>query len=293
MTQLVWDATGERQYETGVSRGVLYLPDVSGLYSIGYAWNGLTAVSESPSGAEANAFYADNQKYLNLVSAEEFACTIEAYTYPKQFAQCDGSVEPIPGVSLGQQARKPFAFSYQTKIGNDTQGDDFGYKIHIVYNGLAAPSEKAYNTVNESPEPITFSWEVTTTPVQSGSGRRPVATITLDSTVIPSAKLKEVEDILYGTAVLDPRCPLPEELLAILAGAAPTEVTPTTPTFVAATGVVTIPTVAGVEYRVDGTKRTGTYTIPNAGQTKLVKAIALPGYKFAEGVDDDWSFTRD
>lgn len=222
MTKLQWDQTSERLYETGVARGVLYRIDPSsGEYNKGYAWNGLTSVSESPSGAEANPFYADNQKYLNLISAEEFSCTIGAYTYPKEFGECDGSAEPIPGVSFGQQARKPFGFSYQTKIGNDTLGDEYGYKIHLVYNGLAAPSEKAYNTVNESPEPIEFSWEVSTTAISAGEGRRNLSTITIDSTVVDAAKLKALTDILYGTETKEPRLPMPEEVITLLEGSTP------------------------------------------------------------------------
>lgn len=218
MAKLFWDLTGERLYETGVSKGVLYLSDgtASDAYSRAFPWNGLISVSESPSGAEANPFYADNIKYLNLVSNEEFACTIGAYTYPKEFAECDGSVEPIPGVSLGQQTRKSFGFSYQTRIGNDVTGDSYGYKIHIVYNGLAAPSEKEYATVNESPEPIEFSWEVTTTPIPAGDGYRPLSTITIDSTEVSPGKIKQVEDILYGSDEEPARLPQPEELLQIL-----------------------------------------------------------------------------
>lgn len=165
MAKLTWDATGERFYETGVDHGVLYIPNISGVYNNGVSWNGLTAVTESPSGAEANAQYADNIKYLNLISAEEFGATIEAFTYPDEFAQFDGIATPSAGVSVGQQARKTFGLSYRTKLGNDLEGDDLGYKLHLVYGCTAAPSEKAYATVNDSPEAITFSWEIATTPV--------------------------------------------------------------------------------------------------------------------------------
>lgn len=199
MAQLVWDATGEKTYESGVDHGVLYLRDpVSGLYDEGYVWNGLTTVTESPSGAEASPQYADNIKYLNLTSAEEFGATIEAFTYPAKFAECDGSAEPTPGVILGQQPRKPFGLSYRTKIGNDIAGQDAGYKLHLIYGAQAAPSEKAYATINDSPEAITFSWELTTTPTPV-TGHAPVASLTIDSTKVEADALEELEELLYGT----------------------------------------------------------------------------------------------
>lgn len=218
MAQLKWHDIGDRQYETGVDKGVLYPQDAQGAYPAGYAWNGLSAVTESPSGAEPTAIYADNVKYLNLISAEEFAATIEAYSSPKEFDECDGTKELVPGVTVGQQARKPFGFSYRTILGNEVQLNDFGYKIHLIWNATAAPSEKAYATVNDSPEAITFSWEVSTTPTEVGEGFRPTANMTIDSTTIEADKLKALEDILYGTDDAEPRLPSPIEILALLTG---------------------------------------------------------------------------
>lgn len=292
MAVLLWDGTGQRFYETGVDRGVLYIPN-NGVYDEGYAWNGLVSVSEAPSGAEATPQYADNIKYLNLVSAEEFGATIEAFTYPDEFAQCDGTATPTAGVSVGQQPRKTFGFSYRTKLGNDVDGSDHGYKLHLVYGALAAPSEKAYNTVNESPEAITFSWELTTTPV-AVTGLKPTAILTIDSTKVDPANLATLEEALYGTVGTDPRLPLPDEVIAIFSGSQ-TPVTPETPTFVASTGVITIPTVTGVTYRRADTNVpvTGTVTIATPGQTLVIKAAPTTGaYKFTPGSDDDWSFTR-
>ena len=214
MSRLVWDQTGDRQYETGVKNGVLYIP-TEGVYNKGVAWNGLTAFTESPSGAEATPLYADDTKYLNLMSTEEYGCTIEAYTYPDEFAQCDGSAEIAKGVSIGQQSRKTFGLSVKTTLGNDTEGNDFGYKLHIVYGALASPSEKGYATINDSPEAITFSWEVTTTPV-SVVGFKPTASITIDSTKADKTKLKALEDILYGSTETEPRLPLPDEIAGLM-----------------------------------------------------------------------------
>ena len=212
--KLAWDETGKRIYETGVDHGVLY-PQSEGTYPKGVAWNGLSNVSESPSGADSNAIYADNIKYLDLTSREEFGCTIEAYTYPDEWAICDGSAEPVKGVTIGQQTRKPFGISYRTKIGNDVQGDDYGYKIHLVWNAKAAPSERSYATINDSPEAISFSWEVTTTPINV-TNYKPIANMVIDSTKVDAAKLEKLEDILYGTATEDPRLPLPDEVISIL-----------------------------------------------------------------------------
>ena len=220
MSKLVWDKTGERYYETGVKNGVLYIP-TEGVYSKGVAWNGLTAVTESPSGAEATALYADDMKYLSLYSAEEFGATIEAYTYPDEFAQCDGSAELTKGVSIGQQARKTFGLCYRTTIGNDTDGNDHGYKLHMIYGCMASPSEKAYATINDSPEAITFSWEVTTTPV-SVAGFKPTASITIDSTKADPTKLAALEDILYGKdgePGSEARLPLPDEIKTLMSAA--------------------------------------------------------------------------
>jgi len=209
MAILVWDTIGERYYETGVSKGVLY-KKVSNTWT-GYAWNGLTSVSESPSGAEANAFYADNIKYLNLISAEEFSATIEAYTYPPEFESCDGSAEINDGVTIGQQNRDTFGLSYQTLKGNDEVGNEYGYKVHIIYGCKAAPSERAYSTVNDSPEPITFSWEISTTPV-AVTGFKPTASLTIDSS---SSIISQVEDLLYGTASNPATLPMPNDIAAL------------------------------------------------------------------------------
>lgn len=210
MAKLVWDQSGERFYETGVSKGVLY-PMTAGAYTKGVAWNGLTAVTESPSGAEASPLYADNIKYLNLISNEEFGATIEAYTYPDEFAACDGSAAIAEGVMAGQQKRNSFGFSYVTKLGNDTDGADHGYKLHLVYGCLATPSEKSYATVNESPEAITFSWTVTTTPVEV-PGLKPTSCITIDSTKVNKDKLAALEAMLYGTESEEAKLPTPTEL---------------------------------------------------------------------------------
>lgn len=218
MSKLVWDKVGERQYETGVNKGVLYPVDENGAYPKGVAWNGLTAVTESPEGAEATPLYADNIKYLNLMSAEEFKATVEAYTYPDEFGVCNGEAELTTGVSIGQQARKAFGMSYQTKIGNDIDAEA-GYKIHLIYGALAAPSEKAYATVNDSPEAITFSWEVSTTPVEV-TGFKPTASLTIDSTKVEADKLTALEKVLYGDGDTEARLPLPDEVLSIVGGEA-------------------------------------------------------------------------
>lgn len=218
MAKLVWDKTGEHLYETGVDHGVLYFPDQTGAYKNGVAWNGLISVSESPSGAEATGQYADNIKYLNLISAEEFSATIEAYTYPEEFEACNGNKELVDasGVYVGQQSRSVFGFCYRTMIGNDTDGQDHGYKLHLVYGCQVSPSEKAYQTINDSPEALTFSWELSTTPVNV-TGKKPTALLVIDSTKIDSTKLAKIEAKLYGDetssgAVL----PTPDEIAEIL-----------------------------------------------------------------------------
>lgn len=214
MAKLVWDQTGERFYETGVNKGVLYPLSTEGTYSKGVAWNGLTAVTESPSGAEASPLYADNIKYLNLLSTEEFGATVEAYTYPDEFGECNGEASLTEGVSIGQQKRKTFGMSYQTKVGNDLDSE-LGYKIHLIYGALAAPSEKAYATINDSPEAITFSWELTTTPVEV-TGFKPTASLVIDSTKVESTKMASIEKILYGDSEAEARLPLPDEVLSII-----------------------------------------------------------------------------
>ena len=215
MSKIVWDAIGEHTFETGVRNGVLYLQGVEGTYNTGVAWNGLTSVSESPEGAEATDLYADDIKYLTLMSAENFKATIEAYTYPDEFAECDGSATIADGVTIGQQSRKPFGLCYRTAIGNDTDGNEHGYKLHIVYGCQASPSEKQYSTINDSPEAITFSWEVNTTPVNV-NGKKPTATLIIDSTKADKAKLTALEAILYGSEEQEPRLPMPDEIAALM-----------------------------------------------------------------------------
>jgi hypothetical protein len=218
MPVLVWDQVGERLYETGVDHGVLYTPDAQGVYASGVAWNGLTSVSETPSGAESTAQYADNIKYLNLISAEEFGATIEAFTYPPEFNQHDGLVSPDDGLVVGQQPRKMFGLSYRTRLGNDVDGDEYGYKLHLVYGCIASPSEKAYNTINDSPEAITFSWEISTTPVPV-TGHKPTSLIVVDSSVVDALGLTALETALYGDATTGvAHLPTPDEVIAMFPG---------------------------------------------------------------------------
>lgn len=216
MAKLEWDKIGERLYETGVKNGVLY-PQEKGAYPKGVAWNGLTAVTESPSGAEATPLYADDIKYVNLISAEEFGFTIEAYMYPDEFAVCDGSAALAEGVSIGQQARKAFGLSYKTTLGNDTELNDYGYKLHLIYGATAAPSEKGYASINDSPEAVTLSWECTTIPV-AVEGFKPTACVIIDSTKVDAEKLKALEAILYGSEEAEPRLPLPAEIATLMKG---------------------------------------------------------------------------
>lgn len=218
MSRIVWDKIGERYYETGVRQGVLYPQEANGTYPKGVPWNGLISISESPSGAESTPMYADDIKYLNLISNEEFGGTVEAYTYPDEFMQCDGSAVLSEGVSLGQQSRKAFGLAYRTVFGNDTEGNEYGYKLHLVYGANASPSQKAYSTINDTPDAITFSWELTTIPIPV-TGFKPTATIVIDSTKVNAEKLKTLEDILYGkdadgesTPAVDARLPLPDEV---------------------------------------------------------------------------------
>ena len=292
MTALVWDQVGERLYETGVDHGVLYLP-TDGIYDEGVAWNGLVTVTESPSGAEPTPLFADNIKYLNLISREDFGGTIEAFTYPDEFAQCDGSATPQPGIAVGQQPRRQFGLCYRTMVGNDEIATNFGYKLHLVYGATAAASEKAYGTVNDTPEAITFSWDFSTVPV-AVTGMKPSATIVIDSTKVNPTELATLEGVLYGTGGTDARLPLPDEVVGMFTGGGATAVTATTPGFTAATGAIVIPTVTGVRYRRadTGAVVTGTVTIPVSGQTLVINAEALPTYVLAPTSDDDWSFTR-
>ena len=215
MSKLVWDATGAREYETGVKYGVLYVQNGSGTYEKGVAWNGLISVTESPSGAEATPLYADDIKYLELFSTEEFGATIECYTYPEEFEACDGSAEIATGVVIGQQNRKSFGLCYRTTLGNDVKGNEYGYKLHLIYGCKAAPSEKAYSTINDSPEAITFSYEVTTTPVQV-TGHKPTASLVIDSTKIEPTKLAQIEAKLYGDGSNEASLPTPDEILEIV-----------------------------------------------------------------------------
>jgi len=293
MTALTWDQVGERLYETGVDRGVLYQLDADGAYVDGVAWNGLTTVTESPSGAESNKQYADNTVYVNLISAEEFGGTIEAFTYPDEFGQNDGTAEPAPGVAFGQQGRRPFGLAYRTLKGNDTDGQDHGYKLHMVYGAQASPSEKAYSTVNDSPEAITFSWEFSTTPV-GVANHRPVSLLTIDSNKVAADDLAALEAILWGTAVDDPRMPDPTEVLAIFTtGVVDVDLTlaANQPTFAEATGVITLPAVTGVQWKVSGQNRApGAQPALAEGATATVRATALSGYNLKG--DDTWSYTN-
>ena len=288
MSTLVWDRSGERLYETGVDHGVLYIPDQFGAYVNGVAWNGLTSVSETPSGAEPNAQYADNIKYLNLYSAEEFGATIEAFTYPDEFAQFDGLGVPAEGVVIGQQARKSFGLSYRSKVGNDLEGDDHGYKLHLIYGCTASPSEKAYNTINDSPEAITFSWEVATVPA-AVTNMKPTSLIVVDSTKVDAADLAVLEGLLYGTPGTDPSMPLPDSVVSIFTGGNQL-VTPQAPAFDAPTKVITIPTVAGVGYYIGGSLQSAG-PLPAITEDTVVTARPEAGHVFPAVTDDDWFFS--
>ncbi len=285
MTAIVWDGVGERVYETGVDHGVLFIPNGGGVYDTGFAWNGLTAVTEKPSGADATPLYADNIKYLNLIAAEDFGGTIEAYTYPDEFAQCDGTVFPTPGVAVAQQTRQTFGLAYRTKLGNDVSASDYGYKLHLVYGAIASPSEKKYATVNDKPEAIAFSWDVTTTPVAVPSFK-PTAVMTIDSTKVNAGALTALEVVLYGTVGVEPRLPTPTEVIAFFSGSV-IEATPTEPTFVQLTNTITIPTITGVVYKIDGAAVSGAVVIT---EDTIVNAYPIAGYKFPAVIDDDWFY---
>ena len=292
MAPLTWDGVGEKIYETGVDHGVLYLPDpVTGIYDEGVAWNGLVSVTESPSGAEPTAQYADNIKYLNLISAEEFAATIEAFTYPDEFAECDGTVETEPGVFVGQQARRLFGLVYRSRVGNDLEGNAAGYKLHLLYGCLAAPSEKAYTTINDSPEAITFSWEVSTTPVPV-TGLGPTSLLVIDSTKVDPADLALLEAELFGDAGGDANLPTPDQVIAFFAGALTAVnmgILANQPSFNAGTRVITIPTVTGVQFKIDGEDVSpGAQPALAIGESAEVTAHPLPTYQL-DG-DTDWTY---
>jgi hypothetical protein len=287
MAPLTWDGTGEREYETGVDHGVLYpLNTTNGLYDDGVAWNGLTTVTETPSGAESNPQYADNIKYLDIRSAETFGGTIEAFTYPDEFAACDGSYAPQAGVNVGQQDRAVFGMSYRTKVGNDANAEA-GVKLHLLYGLTASPSEKAYASVNDSPEAVAFSWEVTSNPVPV-TGKKPTSLLTIDSTKVTSAAFAELEDFLYGTEGSDPSLPSPDAVLAIFS-AALTGITLLVPGFAA--NVITIPTLVGATYYVDGVVHAaGALPALTTGQSKIVSARPNVGYKFNTPFVDEWLY---
>ena len=287
MSVLTWDEVGERRFETGVDHGVLYVRASNGTYPQGVPWNGLTAVNEAPTGAEANAVYADNMKYLNLVSAEEFEATIEAFTYPLEFEACDGSAEVAPGLTIGQQPRKTFGFAYRTLVGNDVEGTDLGEKIHLVYGALAAPTEKARATVNDTPEATPFSWSVTTTPV-SIAGFKPSAKLTINSLEVAPDRFTDLKDAIYGTVSAEAYLPTPAEVMSILEDTR-TVVTPTAPTYTTGTKTITIPTVTGVSYTIDGT------AVPAGPKviTATTTVLAVPAgatYRFPTEADTDWVF---
>jgi len=286
VTQITWDAPGTRRYETGVDRGVLYIPNASGIYDKGYAWNGLTKVTEKPTGATTNATYADNIKYLNLISLEEFTADIAAYTYPDEWAQCDGTQEPEPGVAINQQPRVSFGMSYRTMVGNDLEATNFGYKLHLVYNALAAPSQKAFDSINATPAAIELSWTISTTPINV-TGHKPTATMTIDSTKVSASALATLEQFLYGTAGTDPSLPTPDAVLAIFSGTV-TQVDPVVPTYTPATHTITIPTVTGLDYYINGQIVTGNVVI---SADTIVSVVPQAGYQIAPNADDDWEVT--
>src|SRR4051794_35597435 len=291
MTVLQWDQVGDRLYETGVDHGVLYQLDPSGVYADGVPWNGLTTVTESPSGAESNKQFADNIVYVNLISAEEFGGTIEAFTYPDEFAQNDGSFEPAPGVAVGQQGRRPFGLVYRTLQGNDTEGQEHGYKLHLIYGAQASPSEKAYATVNDSPEAIAFSWEFSTTPAPV-TNHKPTSLLTVDSTKTDPTILTQLNDILFGTVGDNARLPSPDEVIALVAGGVVNVDLGTSanqPTYASGSHVVTLPNVTGVQWKINGVnKAAGAQPALTTGQTAEVTAVAKTGYNL-QG-DDQWTF---
>jgi hypothetical protein len=288
VTALVFDAAGKHLFETGVDRGVLYILNTeTGLYDAGFVWNGLTTVKEKPAGAAANPQYADNIKYLNLYSLETFGLEIDAFTYPDEFGQCDGTVSPEAGVAVGQQGRAVFGLSYRTKIGNDAN-PDAGFRYHMVYGLTASPSERDYATVNDNPAPVAFSWTCDSIPV-SVSGMKPTSLITIDSTTVDVTALGTLTDALYGTSGTDPELPLPDTLLALFAGSV-TSITLSPATFDGA-HTITIPSQAGVTYYVDGVAHAAGTQLLTTGQKKVVSAVANPGYVFNKPVVTEWLFS--
>lgn len=284
MAVLTWDTAGAKRFETGVDKGVLYKRDANGNYNIPAAWIGLTAVTESPSGAESSKSYADNKVYANIISAEDFSATLEAFTYPDAFMACDGTAELAPGVMIGQQNRETFGLAYRTKVGNDVAGVNFGYKLHLMYGGMAAPAERAYSTINDSTEPMPLSWDISTTPVDV-PGKNPTAILTIDSTKVSASKLADLENVLYGTAGVDGRLPLPSEVASIV-GTTLVAVEATAPTYNSTTKQITIPSITGIDYFINGVKKTGLVTIT---ADTVVTATPSAGYKFTPTSDDDWT----
>jgi len=289
MTKVIWDQVGQRLYETGIDHGVLYIPNGAGVYDTGYAWNGLTAVTESPSGAESNKQYADNQVYVNILSLEQFGGTIKAFTYPPEFAQCDGTAMPQPGVAVGQQKRKSFGLCYRTRLGNDIDGSDYGYKLHLLYGALASPSEREFDTINDSPAPIEFSWAFETVPVNVGTvdsvAYKPTSLITITSVDVDSTVLSALEDLLYGTVGTDPSLPLPADVLGMFSGTI-TDVFPTAPSYNNSTHTLTIPSVTGVTYYVGTDPITsGTHAVT---QDMVVTARANVGYRLQQPSVDEF-----
>jgi hypothetical protein len=288
MAVLVFDQTGQRLYETGVDKGVLYpLNAANGQYDTGKAWNGLTTVTEKPAGADPNPQYADNIKYLNLYAAETFSATVEAFTYPDEFALCDGTNSPASGVNVGQQKRSMFGISFRTKVGNDVTGD-LGYKLHLCYGLTASPSEKAFATINDSPSAVGFSWDVNSTPA-AVTGLQPTSLITINSTKVLAAPLTALENFLYGTAGTEPSLPAPDSVIALFA-ASITAITLSPATFDGA-HTITIPSQTGVTYYLDGVVQTAGAKLLTTGQKKVVSATPNAGYVFNTPVVTSWLFT--
>jgi hypothetical protein len=281
---VVWDGTGDRLFESGVDHGVLYpLNTDTSAYDSGFAWNGLTAVNEKPAGAGANPQYADNIKYLNLLSAETFGGTIEAFTYPDEFGACDGTVSPVSGLVVGQQSRQTFGLSYRSGLGNDVDSS-LGFKIHLVYGALASPSEKDFTTINDSPAAVAFSWDFNCTPA-SVTDLKPTCLIVVDSTKVDSDSLTTLTNALYGTDDADPYLPFPDDVIAFFSGSVTTTAIPTAPTM--ASDVITIPTVTGIDYRIHGVIRTGTVTITT---NTVVHATPKVGYVLPAVSVNEWLF---